>query len=269
MAFLNCLRTRGTGQNIGLEAFFSNVVHGLVFGMHSSLLCSRIKYIHEFKKIMFVINCKNYPETMGKHMDKLANMAQRASKKYGVRIAIAPQQHLLGMIHGDSVTILAQHVDDMPVGSTTGYVVPELLKSSNVCGSLINHSEHRIPAGQIKGLVTRLRHLDMTSIVCVRNMAEVKKYAKLSPDYIAIEPPELIGSGKAVSTERPDLISDAASVVESAKNKTRLLCGAGIVSGRDVSRAMELGAKGILVASGVIKASNWSKTISEFAKSMV
>ena len=109
----------------------------------------------------------------------------------------------------------------------------------------------------------------MTSVLCVKDVAEVKKYVKLNPDYIAIEPPELIGSAKAVSKEQPDLIIKAANTVKSAKNKTKLLCGAGIVSGDDVIKATELGSVGILVASGIIKANNWEKTISEFAKALV
>ena len=109
----------------------------------------------------------------------------------------------------------------------------------------------------------------MISIVCVKDVAEARKYAKLNPNYIAIEPPELIGSGKAVSKEKPELITKAADAVKNAKNNTKLLCGAGIVSGEDVSKAVELGSKGILVASGIIKAKNWDKIISEFAKALV
>ncbi|NHI02492.1 Triosephosphate isomerase [Candidatus Nitrosotalea sp. TS] len=106
----------------------------------------------------------------------------------------------------------------------------------------------------------------MTSVVCVKDVNEAKKYAKLNPDYIAIEPPELIGSGKAVSKERPEIITNSVKAVKDAKNSTKLLCGAGIVTGDDVSKALELGANGILVASGIVKAKNWEKTIGEFAQ---
>ena len=109
----------------------------------------------------------------------------------------------------------------------------------------------------------------MISIICVKDIAEVKKYLKLNPDFIAIEPPELIGSGKAISTEKPELIAKAANIVNNSNNKTKLLCGAGIVSGDDVKKAIELGSKGILVASGIIKAKNWNKIISEFSKALV
>ena len=218
---------------------------------------------------MFIINCKNYEEIAGEKIIKFVKTAEKVSKKYKIKIAIAPPQHLVGAITKSSIPILAQHVDDSKVGSTTGFVIPELLKKSKVKGALINHSEHRIPSKEITNIISKLKELKMISVLCVKDVAEVKKYVKLNPDYIAIEPPELIGSGKAVSKEQPDLITKAAEAVKNSKNNTKLLCGAGIVSGEDVAKAAELGSKGILVASGIVKAKNWEKIISEFAKSMV
>ncbi|KPU81415.1 triosephosphate isomerase [Nitrosopumilus sp. PRT-SC01] len=218
---------------------------------------------------MFVINCKNYEEISGDKIIKFVKIAEKVSKKYKVKIAIAPPQHLIALVANSSIPILAQHIDDSKVGSTTGFVIPELLKKSKVSGSLINHSEHRISSKEIVKLVSKLKKLKMISVLCVKNVSEARKYAKLNPNYIAIEPPELIGSGKAVSKEKPGLIIKAADAVKSAKNNTKLLCGAGIVSGEDVVKAIELGSKGILVASGIIKAKDWNKVITEFAKSMV
>ena len=217
---------------------------------------------------MFIINCKNYEEIAGDKIIKFVKIVEKISKKYKIKIAVAPPQHLVGLVSNSSIPILSQHVDVSNVGSTTGFVVPELLKKSGVSGSLINHSEHRISSKDIGHLVQKLRNLKMISILCVKDVAEVKKYAKLSPDYIAIEPPELIGSGKAVSKEKPDLIIKAVNAVKNTGSKTKLLCGAGIVSGEDVSKASELGSQGILVASGIIKAKSWTNMISEFAKAL-
>jgi len=216
---------------------------------------------------LFIINYKNYEEISGLKAAKLASIADKISKKYKVRIAIAPPHHLLGVKY--SGPILAQHTDNAKVGSTTGFVIPELLKKSKISGSLINHSEHRIPPKDIEELVGRFRNLGLISVVCVQDTKEAAKYAKLNPDYIAIEPPELIGSGKAVSTERPELITESVKAVKSAKNSTKLLCGAGIVSGNDVRKAIELGSEGILVASGIVKAKNWNAIVDEFAKAML
>ena len=218
---------------------------------------------------MFIINCKNYEEISSAKVVKLAKIIERISKKYKIKIALAPPHHLLTKITDFSIPILAQHVDNTHIGSTTGFLIPELLKTSKVAGSLINHSEHRIPSNDIKQLVARLQKLKMMTIVCVKNISEAQKFAKLNPTYIAIEPPDLIGSGKAVSKEKPELITKAVIAVKNANNSTRLLCGAGIVSGEDVEKAIQLGAKGILVASGVIKSKNWEKIIVEFSKAMI
>jgi len=218
---------------------------------------------------VFIINCKNYEEISGDKILEFVKIAEKISRKYKLKIAIAPPQHLIGVVSNSKIPILAQHIDNSKVGSTTGYIIPELLKKSNVVGSLINHSEHRISSEDISRLVLKLRELKMISVVCVKDVAEAKKYSKLNPNYIAIEPPELIGSGKAVSNEKPEIIIKAANAVKSANNNTKLLCGAGIVSGKDVSKALDLGSEGILVASGIIKAKNWTKTIEEFTKAMM
>ena len=218
---------------------------------------------------MFIINCKNYDEISGDKIVKLAKISQKISKKYKIPIAIAPPHHLIPLIVKFNVIVLAQHLDDKKIGSTTGFMIPEIVKKSKINGSLINHSEHRIPEKEIKNLIKRLKRLKLKTVLCVKNVNESKKYAKLNPTFIAIEPPELIGTGRAISTERPQLITKAVDSVKSAKNSTKLLCGAGIVSGNDVTRAKQLGSKGILVASGIVKAKNWEKIIEEFSRALV
>ena len=159
---------------------------------------------------MFIINCKNYDEIAGDKIIKMANIAEKISKKYKVPIAIAPPHHLIPLITKFKITVLAQHVDDKKVGSTTGFMVPEIVKKSRISGSIINHSEHRISEKEIRSLVKRLQKLKLKTVLCVKNVNEVKKYVKLNPTFIAIEPPELIGTGRAISTEKPTLITNAA-----------------------------------------------------------
>ncbi len=218
---------------------------------------------------MFIINCKNYEEIAGEKIIKLAKIAEKISKKYKIKIAIAPPHHLIPLITKFGIIVLAQHLDDKKIGSTTGFMIPEIIKKSKIDGSIINHSEHRITESEIKNLVKRLKKLKLKTVVCVKNVSEAKKYAKINPTFIAIEPPELIGTGRAISTEKPQLITNSINAVQSAKNSTKLLCGAGIVSAEDVSRAVELGSKGILVASGVIKAKNWESILSDFSRGLV
>ncbi|HUG95950.1 MAG TPA: triose-phosphate isomerase [Nitrososphaera sp.] len=213
-----------------------------------------------------IINFKNYDEVSGDGAVKLARAAQAVAKKLKVEIAVAPPQPALALVAKSvKVPVICQHVDNEKVGSSTGYFVPEVAKSYGASGSLINHSEHRIEMKQIASLVERLRGLRMTSIVCAREPWEVMEISAFQPDFIAIEPPELIGSGRAVSTENPAIITKS---IEAAGSRSKVICGAGITGRGDVAKAMELGSRGILVASGIIKANSWAGKIAELAAGM-
>ena len=220
-------------------------------------------------KLLFIVNFKNYPEISGEKSVKLAQAAESIAKHTKVKIAVAPPQASLALVASQvRIPVFAQHLDDSNTGSTTGFMVPEVAKSYGVSGSLINHSEHRIPLAKVKQLVKKLRKLRMVSVVCARTPDEVKKLASFKPDYIAIEPPELIGSGIAVSKAKPSVITRSIEAANHVNAKVHVICGAGIVDASDVSAAIRLGSKGILVASGVVKAKNWRVKIKELASAM-
>ena len=213
-----------------------------------------------------IINFKNYEEVSGDRAIKLARAAQAVAKKLKVEIVLAPPQAALALVAKNvKMPVVCQHVDGEKMGSSTGYFLPEIAKSYGAVGSLINHSEHRIEMKQIASLVERLRSLRMTSIVCAREPWEVMEISVFQPDFIAIEPPELIGSGRAVSKENPAIITKS---IEAAGSRSKVICGAGITGKGDVAKAMELGSRGILVASGIIKAGSWAGKIAELAAGM-
>ena len=215
----------------------------------------------------FIINFKNYLEIGGEKSVRLSKVSEQVSNSMGVDIMVAPPHSSLSQVCATVKTpVISQHVDFSKPGSTTGFVVPELIKSYGAAGSLINHSEHRIDSiDTIRELVSVLRNLQMISIVCVRTPEEAGIVANLDPDFIAIEPPELIGSGKAVSKENPSIVTRSISAVADKSVNSQVICGAGIVDKADVESALRLGAKGILVASGIIKADSWYDKIHELA----
>ena len=218
---------------------------------------------------ILILNFKNYLEVAGQGSIKLAKAAQQVSKSLDgrIKIVVCPPQPALSLVKETvDIPVFSQHVDDAKEGSTTGYFIPEIAKSFGAQGSLINHSEHRIDRSQtIQNLVNNLRKLRMVSVVCTRSAAEVANIARFKPDYIAIEPPELIGSGKAVSKENPAIVTDSIESAAKVSQEVRVICGAGITDATDVRSALKLGAKGILVASGVIKATSWVDKITELA----
>lgn len=213
-----------------------------------------------------VINFKNYSDASGEKTVELAQAAQKVASELKIEIVLAPPQASLALVAKSvNIPVVSQHLDDAKEGSTTGFFVPEIARMFGVKGSLINHSEHRIDPGVIENLVKKLRGLGMTSIVCGRTPDEVAKISTFLPDFIAIEPPELIGSGRAVSKENPAIITNS---IKAAGSRSKVICGAGITDKGDVSKAMELGSQGILVASGVVKAKSWQDKIAELAQGM-
>ena len=110
-----------------------------------------------------------------------------------------------------------------------------------------------------------MRNIGLASCVCGGDAAEVALISTTSPDLLAVEPPELIGGGIAVSQARPELLLETARAVRRAGFAGRLLCGAGIVTGTDVRAAIELGMDGVLVASSVVRSDDWRAKVFELA----
>ncbi|MEM3437587.1 MAG: triose-phosphate isomerase [Nitrososphaerales archaeon] len=219
---------------------------------------------------IMIINFKNYLEASSEGAVKLAKVAESVAKELNVRIIIAPPIPDLSMVaRSVSIPVFSQHVDLAKPGSTTGSIVPEIIKACGGVGTLLNHSEKRIPIKVIKELIPRLKKLGLYSVVCTKTPKEVKDKAMLLPDYIAIEPPELIGTGKAVSKVKPDVILKSKEELKKVSNSVKLICGAGITSGEDVTIALELGSVGILVASSIIKSDSWEMKIRELAKPLM
>ena len=94
----------------------------------------------------------------------------------------------------------------------------------------------------------------MISCVCSNNIATTRAVAALNPDFVAIEPPELIGGSVSVSEANPEIITGSVEAVRAISPDVRLLTGAGIHSGSCVKTAVDLGTDGVLLASSVVKA---------------
>ena len=214
-----------------------------------------------------IINCKNYLEIAGEKIFQLSEIAQDIAERYKIEIIIAlPQNSLFYLSQFIKIPLICQHVDDEKIGPSTGFIIPELAKSYGASGSLINHSEHRMEHINIKNAIERLRQLNMFSIVCASTSREVGELSRFNPDMIAIEPPELIGTGKAVSKVNPSIIIESVKEARTYSKNVKVICGAGIVDKTDVQSAINLGSQGILLASGLIKSESWKDKLIELSE---
>ena len=216
---------------------------------------------------LILINFKTYIEATGKRAVDLSRKIAEVALKSGVRVGVVPQFCDLSHVAAqDDLVVFAQHVDAIEPGAFTGQVLPESLKAVGVSGTLLNHSERTIRLNDIQKAVVRARDVGLLTVVCAGNADSAAAAALVGPDMVAIEPPELIGSGRAVSKERPEVIRNSVARIRQVNSSVKILCGAGISTGDDVYAALKLGAQGVLVASGVVKSREPENVVADFCK---
>ncbi len=204
-----------------------------------------------------ILNYKTYLESSGENALELARALKSASEESGITMVAAPQAADIYRIQDQiSLPIFAQHIDPITPGGHTGSNLIETLIEAGISGSLINHSENRMKLDDIDEVIQLCKQNDIESCVCTNNIATSKAIATFSPDAVAVEPPELIGTGIPVSQAQPEVVEDSVKGVKSINKKIKVLCGAGISTGDDMKAAMDLGADGVLLASGIVKAEN-------------
>jgi triosephosphate isomerase len=223
----------------------------------------------EFHLPLIIVNFKTYLEATGKRAVELAKKAEKVSRETGIYVGVAPQlTDLLAVAQTVKIPVFAQHVDPIKPGSYTGHVLTEAVKQTGATGTLINHSEKQLKLSDIDEIVKLTREKGMMSIVCANNPTISAAVASLKPDMVAIEPPDLIGTGIPVSKAQPEIVSGTVQLVRGVNKKVTILCGAGITHGEDVSAALKLGTQGVLVASGIVKAKDPYVIMREFAEAM-
>ena len=209
------------------------------------------------KTPIIIVNFKTYKESTGDNAIKLAEICNKIAEETKTSIAVAVQSTDIYRISRIvSIPVLSQHIDAIGFGKNTGFLLPESVKQAGAEATLLNHSEHRLDFDLLKKSIEGAKQAELKTVVCARDVEDAKKIAHLNPDFIAVEPPELIGGKISVSEAKPEVISDSVKLIKSINNKIKVLCGAGIHNKDDVKKSIELGADGILVASGVVKAEN-------------
>ena len=198
-----------------------------------------------------VVNFKTYKQ--GANVLKLAKNLEKVDKKviFGVQAC-----DVKGVSKIVKNPVYVQHVDWQKPGRGTGFILPEAVKADGAKGVFLNHSEHKLKWGVLKKTVKRCREVGLKVLIFASDLKAARRVKKLGPDYLVVEPPELVGGKISVSKAKPEFISDIAK-----KLKCDFLVGAGIKNGDDVRKAVELGAIGVAVASGVVEARNPGKAL--------
>jgi triosephosphate isomerase (TIM) len=207
-----------------------------------------------------VVNFKAYSESTGKKAYELARTCNEVALETGAKIAVAVQATDIASIAQDfDISVFAQHIDSVKCGSATGWILPEAVIDAGACGTLISHSERKLTLEEISQRIGRASDVGLTTIVCSgmrtndETIEETKAICAMGPDYVAAEPPDMIGGDISVTT-KPELVSAVVDAVKNSNPNVGVLTGAGVKTGEDVSDAIRLGTQGVLLASGVVKA---------------
>ena len=229
----------------------------------------KILLLEKLQTPVIIVNFKTYLEATDEKAVELAKKAEKVSLETKVSIGVAPQfTDIANIAKAVSIPVFAQHIDPIQPGSHTGHLLAESVKEAGAMGTLINHSERQLKLSDIDAVIKITREKGLVSVVCANNPAISASVATLKPEIIAIEPPELIGTGIPVSKAKPEVITDTIKLVREINKKVVILCGAGISRGEDVKAALRLGTQGVLVASGIVKAKDPYTILREFAEAI-
>ncbi len=219
---------------------------------------------------LLLVNFKAYPEALGPRALELARLCADVEEETGRSLAVAPSAFDLALVaRSVRIPVLAQHLDPVETGKATGWLPPEAARAAGAVGTILNHSERRARRAETREVIARSHALGLEVVVCADDVAEGAAVAKLGPDFVAVEPPELIGGEVSVTAARPEVITRAVARIHAANPAVQVLCGAGVKTGRDVAKALQLGTVGVLLASGVVKARDPAKALRDLAKGLV
>ena len=203
---------------------------------------------------LIVVNFKTYStamaesaEELGKHMSSIQSNARM--------VAVVSAFDLSSVSSINGLEVWSQHLDPVGQGSHTGWLEPQTAIARGASGTIINHAEHKVTIEHVMSLMEMLPD-GFPVCACAADVDEARALAEIGPTFIAVEPPELIGGDISVTTADPSIVSDTVAAVKEVNPKVRVLCGAGVKNGQDVATAIDLGAEGVLLASGVTKAND-------------
>ena len=225
---------------------------------------------HSIRFPVIVLNFKTYRESTGVKAVELSKVAERIARETGVEIIVSPQHTDIYRVASEvEIPVFSQHVDPVKPGSHTGHVTVEAVKEAGAIGSLVNHSEKQLKLSEIRECVARLRENGLVSLVCAGDAVASASASAISPDIVAVEPPELIGTGIPVSKAKPEVVTQTIEEIRRITREVRILCGAGISGADDVRAALELGTDGVLLASAYVKASDPARLLRSMAEEVI
>lgn len=211
---------------------------------------------------MIFINFKTYEAGTGANALDMIKLLEEVAQTASVKIVpVLQPTDIKEAVLSSKLEIWSQKIDPVEYGAHTGAVLPEAVFEDGASGVFLNHSEVKFENfGLLEKAHRRAKDVGLKTLVFASSISEFQEVAKLSPSFIAYEPPEFIGrTDISVATAQPEII---AKVAVMAKDKgLPLIVGAGVHTQEDVRISLKLGAVGVAVAKDIMTADDPKKEI--------
>jgi triosephosphate isomerase len=203
---------------------------------------------------VFEIGLKGY--CWGAEAVRLAVEADRLAVELGVSIVYDPQAVDIPAVAAATSRILvfAQHMDPVPPGRGVGAILAEAIRDAGAVGTLLNHSEKPMTLGELRRAIERARSVGLATLVFADSPAEAAEMARLGPDIVLAEPPDLIAGGVSAGNVMAGFVAEAVAAVRSVDPRILVMSGAGVNGPDDVEQMIRLGLDGTGSSSGILRA---------------
>lgn len=213
-----------------------------------------VELLRPVRPPVFEIGLKGY--SWGADALALAREADRAADELGVAIVFDPQTVDIATIAANTrhLHVWAQHLDPIPPGRGVGGVLAEALRDAGATGTLLSHSEKRMPLEDIARAIERAHECGLGTMVFADSPEEAAELARLGPDIVLAEPPSLIATGTAVGGAMASFVTRTLALVHAVDPSIIVMSGAGVSTAGDVATVMRLGLGGTGSSSGILRA---------------
>lgn len=211
---------------------------------------------------MLFLSLKTYKESTGEAAIKLLSCVKKIGEEAGVTIIPAVQPTDIYRIKKElGIEVWAQHMDPIEPGKNMGWLSPYSLKGAGATGVVINHSEHKVSDEIVKQTLEKAKQYNLKTVLIGNSVDMILKFASWQPDYLSYEREDMVGGGVSMLTQETENVKKLVSVL-----KIPLMIGAGISTGEDIRSALALGAKGAILASAFVLASDPEAKLRELAE---
>ncbi|MCX7955901.1 MAG: triose-phosphate isomerase [Patescibacteria group bacterium] len=214
---------------------------------------------------MIFLSLKTYKEATGDNAIKLLSCVKKIQEETRIEIIPAVQPTDIYRVKKElGIEVWAQHIDPIEPERNFGWISPFSIKEAGANGVIINHSEHKISKELIIKTIEKAKKYFLKTLILTDGVDLAFEIEKYKPDFIGYEKENFIASGISMIDSEKDNIR-----ILTKKLKTPLIVGAGINDKIDVKKSLELGAKGVILASAFIKAKDPESKLRELVLGFV